>query len=231
MTDYAVVASSTDYGATLTVPAYSLISPGSVGGFDLLRVGTTSMMAATGQGHKATTIGGAYSTLGADGATLASQPTLMQYPWRTWGTTTTTNFSLASPDYLLGALALVSSHCLWIVTGGGGRTGITPTGVTSIPGNNCSTTFYGTRMAVIGSVSGTLHLFTSINIGSGNTFTDQGALGANAKYLRFRRIGGAGKEIYIADGTVIKYTKDTGATIVSKTTPATTNILAVEAWG
>lgn len=231
MTDYAVVASSTDYGATLTVPSYSIVSPGSVGGFDLLRVGNTSMMGGTGQGYKATAIGGAYSTLGADGATSGSQPTLMQYAWRKWGTTTTTNFSLTSPDYLLGALALVSSHCLWIVTGSGGRTGITPTGVTSIPGNNCSTTFYGTRMAIIGSVSGTLHLFTSINIGSGNTWSDRGALGSTARWLRFRRIGGAGKEIYIADGTVIKYTKDTGATLVSKTTPATTDILCVEAWG
>ncbi len=231
MTTYAVVSTSTDYGATVTIPSYSIISPGGVGGFDLLRVGNTSMMAGTGQGYKATTIGGSYSSLGSDGATSGSQPTLMQYSWRKWGTTTTTNFNLSSPDYLLGSLALVSSHCLWIITGSGGRTGITPTGATSIPGNNCSTTFYGTRMAVIASVSGTRHLFTSINIGSGNTFTDRGALGSTAAYLRFRRIGGAGKEIYIADGQTIKYTKNTGSTIVTKATPATSDIICVEAWG
>lgn len=222
---------STDNGATWGGEVSVGNTPGALGGFDTQRVGSASIGAADEQAYMATTKGGAYSTLGTDGATSGSDPTLILIPWGTWGTASVNNINTSTPDYLLGSLAAVSSHVLWRVPGGGSRTAITPTGATSMPSANCATTYLGTKAAVIASVSGTRHLFTSTNIGSSDTWTDRGALGSNADFIRPLRLSTSLQQLFWVDGTNAKFSANFGATIVSKPTPSSGTLRGIEVYG
>lgn len=205
-------------------------SPGAAGGFDLVRQGTYSQAAGDQQSYQATTLGGSYTDYGADGDTTGAQPILIQYPWFKFGSNSTRNNS-APYDFVLGSSALVSSHCLWRVAGSGGRTGITPSGVTAMVSPNCSTTWKGTKIAVIGSVSGTRKLFTSTTLGSTDTWTDRGAINSAANYIRVRRLSSTGNQLFFTANTQIGYSANFGATLTYKATPSDGPLLGVEAYG
>lgn len=208
---------SADNGETYSANSSVGTSPGSVGGFDVVRSGGTAIAAADAQAYKATSIGGAYSSLGSDGATSGSQPILLIIPYYQWGSTTTKNYPSSTPDYLLGSAALVSSEALWKVTGAGGRTAITNTisGNKAIPvGPNAATMIYGTKLAYLGTAGGNRYLSVSTN--SGTSWTSV-AVGSSAVFCRVRR--GSTSQLYVADDTAIKYSKSFNTTLVSITTP------------
>jgi hypothetical protein len=205
-------------------------SPGATGGFDAARSGGVTIAAADEQAYKATTLGGAYSTLGAGGATTGSDPILLILPYYAWGSTTTKNYPDSTPDYLLGSAALVSSEALWKVTGAGSSTAITDStgGNKVIPvGPNSATTVYGTKIAYIGTAGGTRYLSISTNTG---TSWSRVAIGANAVFVRVRR-GTTTGQLYLADGTVIKFSRNFTTTLTSKTTPAAANLTWVDILG
>ncbi len=206
-------------------------SPGSVGGFDAGRTGGVTIAAADAQAYKATSLGGAYATLGAGGATAGAQPILLILPYYAWGSTTTKNYPDSTPDYLLGASALVSSEALWKVTGAGASTAITDStgGNEIIPvGPNAATTLYGTKIAYIGDAGGSRYLSISANTG---TSWGRVVIGANAVFLRVRR-GSTTGQLYLADGTNIKFSRNfTTAAIVSKPTPAAANLTWLDILG
>lgn len=221
---------SDDYGATFT--ADQLTSPGSVGGFDCARLGDVTFAASDEQAYKTLSKGGAFVTAGADGATADAQPVLLMYPWYVRSSTNVKNFSTATPDYVLGASALVSGECLWWVAGAGGRTDITPSGATAAAGPDCVAAYYGTKLAAIMLVSTTPTLFTSTD--GGATWSNRGALATGSAYVRFRRVGGNGNQVYAADGANIKYAGNAHAASpswVTKTGPTTNAIVALEPWG
>lgn len=205
--------------------------PGATGGFDTMRVGSVALAAADAQGYKATSLGGTFSSLGTDGATSGSDPRLLLLTWGRMGVASTNNWSTSTPDYILGSAALVGGECLWYVEGSGGRHNITPAGVTGIPSNNCLTTYFGTKAALIANVSGTRHLFTTTNLGSSPTWTDRGSVGANADFVRPLRLSPTLGHLYYVDGTNAKYSLDYGATIVTAPTPCTGTLLGIEVYG
>jgi hypothetical protein len=227
----AAVVYSTDNGNIFGIPVSVGATPGSAGAFDTQRVGDYSIAGADAQAYKATTKGGAYSSLSTDGATSGSDPILAVVPWSQWGSTALDNWSTSTPDYLLGSTSLVSSHCLWRVDGGGSRTAITPTGATAMISANCAATYLGTRAAVIASVSGTRKLFTSTNIGSSDTWTDRGATGATSDYIRPLRLSNTLKQLFWVAGAVAKFSPDFGATISTKNTPSAGTLLWIEPYG
>lgn len=225
------VSHSADHGATFDSPTTVGTYPDNPGGFDVIYIGSASIAAANAQTYKATTLGGAYTTLGADGATTGADPSFVLIPWYDWGSTTTKNINTTTPDYMLGSTALVSSHCLWRAEGGGGRTGITPTGATAAPGPNCVTTWKGTKAAALLSKSGTRTLFYSTTIGSTDTWTDAGSVNSAADYIRVRRKTGTGAQLFWNNGSAVAYRPTFGGTTASKTTPDTGTILGVEPFG
>lgn len=227
----ATVVYSTDNGATWTSPINAGASAGSIGGFDTQRVGDVSIAGTDAQAVSATTKGGAYTSLGSDGATAGSDPTLVLVPWGQWGAASSNNFSSSTPDYLLGSAALVSGECLWRVDGGGGRVDITPAGVTGIPTANCASTYLGTKLAVIASVSGTRHIFTYDDVGSGDTPTDRGAVGSNADFIRPLRLSKTLRQLFWVDGATAKFSADYAATIVTKNTPSVGTLKGIEVYG
>lgn len=227
-----VVQYSADYGVTLSGDSLPSSPNGGPGGFDVARAGDVSLAAGDGQVYKATTKGGAYTSAGTDGATSGAQPVLIMYPWYRRNSTAVKNFSTSTPDYVLGASALVSSECLWWVAGAGGRTNITPSGATAAAGPDCVAAYYGTKLAAIMLVSTTPTLFTSTD--GGATWTNRGALATGSKYVRFRRVGGNGNQVYVVSGANIKYSGNAHAaapTWTTKTGPTTTTLVALEVWG
>lgn len=228
-TSGAVARFSTDYGVVFGSEISVGTTPGSVGGFDVVRVGNYSYAAAVNQAKVATTAGGAYAN--ATGGTLTGvSPSLLFVPLFDWGSSTVKN-TAASYDWLMGATGLDTSHCLWRVNSAGTRTGITPTGVTTMPTNNSAFTWKGTHMAVIGNVSGTRKLFTSSTIGSTDTWTDRGALGASANYIRIRRTSQTGQHLFWVDGSSARYRSTFAGTTKNKTYPESSTLLGLDVFG
>jgi hypothetical protein len=202
-------------------------SPGTDGGFDAFRVGSTSLGAMVDHIKKATTSGGAYSNY-----TSVGQPAvLVVVPYYKFGTTTKNTST--TPDYLLGTNALDSGEALWKVTASGAtKTAITP----SIAGTkglcfspNCVAVWDGnpSRIAAILLFSGVAHLMTSTN--AGVSWTDRGALSVSTiGYIRFRRGDLTGNQLFWIDGATIRISQNFGATKVTKTTPTTDNLLWLE---
>lgn len=212
------------FGSTVSVGA----TPGAAGGFDLSRIGNTSVGAADAKARKATTLGGAYSDHTAYAGTY---PLLIYIPRRKFGGTTT-NASLSDPDYLVATPAQVGGDSVWKVSGGV-LTAITPsvggTDALAVGPNSAAMNYLnGNVIALIASISGTAHLFTSTDA---TNWTDRGAM-SGALAVSIRKSDRATLPgVYIAGGTILKYGKNLGATLVNKTKPISSGILGVEVLG
>jgi hypothetical protein len=220
--DQAGVAFSSNNGAFFPTTA-AAGTPLSVGGFDASRTGGVTIAAADEQAYKATSAGGAYATLGAGGAVAGADPVTLIVPYYALGSTATKNYPDTTPDYLIGATPQVSSEGLWKVTGAGSRTAITPAAGATAIGPNLLAIWKGTKIAVVMLVSGTRKLYTSLNTGTAWTFRSN--MSANCNFIRGRRGDAQGMQLWVADGATLKFSKDWGATLTSKTTPNSSDVL------
>lgn len=225
----ATVRYSSTYGQTWSGEVSVGTSPGSSGGFDRIVIGNTSLAAADAQVEAASTLGGSYSNE-ANGAVAGTYPLAILIPSHKQNSTSLTNYNAAQPEYVLATPALVSGASVWWVKPAG-KTDITPT----ITGNkglavspDCLASWRGTLLAALLSFAGTRHLIVSIN--GGTNWTDRGAVGANANCIKTRRRAISAGQLFFTDSAVVKYSANQGASIVSKTTPATV-LKGVEAWG
>ncbi len=225
----AVVRVSTDYGQTFGAAVTVGTSPGSSGGFDVQGMGGTVSLAAItgGQVKKATTFGGAYANEGAALADIA----YVIIPWYQWSSDATANTG-STPDYLIGLSAQSGGGSLFRDTGGV-RTDITPVvgGVDALfTSANFATMWKSQRIAVVGNISGTPHVFVSVN--AGGSWADRGAVAGCTFILIRRRSSSAGQIFFNASSGVMKYMPRgfTAATIVSKQTPLS-SITAFDVYG
>lgn len=220
------VATSTDDGATWTVQGAGT-SPGSDGGFDTPHLITTEFVAVMNKLVNSASFAGAFSDT-TDGSAGAAQAILVMCPWYDFDSETTLNASVTYA-FLLGLDALDSGDCLFKVNRAGTRTGITPSGATAAVGPNCATAWKGNKIAVLMSVSGTPHLFTSTD--GGDSWTDQGAVDAAATYIRTRRKTGSGTQLFWNSGSNIAYRATFSGTTVLTPFPGTGTCLGVECYG
>jgi hypothetical protein len=213
----AAVRYSTDHGAhwsgrlavgtELTEPA----------GFDAIKVGSTSLAAALGNVKVATTLGGTYSNFAGAAVTAVT----IGIPYRKFSGTTK-NYSTSTPDALIG-----TATTLYKVVAGM-ATDITPAGAVPLGPNSAGfSQFSGLRFAVLLSVSGTTHLYTTTN--GGTSFTDRGAV-SGALYVRMRKGDKNGKQLFVSGGATLKYSKDFGATLVNRQKPVAGGLLGIEVY-
>jgi hypothetical protein len=172
----AKVAYSSDYGATIGSPLTVGVFPGN-GGFDVQRSGNVSYGAAVSTVGKATTLGGSYSNWY---SVPSGIPVCIIIPYFRRNSTTK-NTSVSDPDALV---ATTTGKLYWVDGPTATETDISPPGVTAFSGPNCVTVSYGHHIACYGSVSGTIHLFTSTD--GGSTWTDRGAR-TGPTFIRCRR--------------------------------------------
>lgn len=226
--DRAVVAFSSDHGAVFHITADVGAVPGTTGGFDVARTGGTTLGAADQKVTKATSFGGAYADE-TNGAVAGSDPYMIIIPYYQFGSTVTKNYPAASPHYLLGANPQVSSEGLWKVTGSG-KTAITPAAGAIALGPNLGTVWKGTKIAVVMSVGGTRKLYTSTT--SGGTWTFRSNLSANCNFIRGRRGDVSGVQLWVADGSSLKYSKSWGGSLTAKATPnGSDNLVGLDIYG
>lgn len=216
----ALVAFSTDHGATFPTIIPVGTSPGLEGGFDTNELQSSSLAATNNQANYATTVGGTF-TPDPNGA-AASSPLCLEAPWFRLGSNSVLN-GPGQPDYLM-----MLATGLFKILAGLAAVNITPSGATGVACNNAITTWRGTTFAVIMAVSGVTHVFTSTNTGA--SWTDRGAF-ANAVYIRFRRVGGSGVQLFLAHGTGISYSANLGASWTTISLPGSGNVIAVEGLG
>lgn len=223
---------STDYGATFAEEVIVGVSPGAPGAVDTIRVGDIILAGASNQVRTATS-GGAYADE-TNGALVGANPALILIPFRDFGALTK-NTSDVTPEYLLGTDTVdTGGETLYYVTDSG-QTAITPVvgGVDAIPvGPEAAAMSYvnGSKIALLATISGAVHLLTSTN--TGNTWSDRGALDVGARSVRMRRTDGAAVQLFIAagaDGPI--YSPDFGATLIAKSWPSTDAVLGCEVYG
>ncbi len=225
----AVVRVSTDYGQTFGAAVTVGVSPGATAGFDVQGMGGTVSLAAItgGQVKKATTFGGAYANEGAALADIA----YVIIPWYQWSSDSAANTG-STPDYLIGLSAQSGGGSLFR-DAGGVRTDITPVvgGVDALfTSANFATMWKSQRIAVIGNISGTPHVFTTVDAGA--NWSDRGAVAGCTFILIRRRSSFAGQIYFNASSGVLKYMKAgfTSSTIVSKQSPLS-SIAGFDIWG
>jgi hypothetical protein len=218
---------STDGGATWgSALAVGSSPPGAQGGFDAQFIGGISLAASAAQLYRATSLGGSYSSAGSDGATTGYNPILAQLPRFKWGSVSDTNYG-TNPDYLLGATGLISSHCLWKVFGAGGRTGITPSSVISIPTDHSSTTWKGRIISVLGNTSSSRKW--SLSRDTGSSWTDLATL-SDARSVRVQRLSATFADMICAAGSGgLKYYN--GSTVADVTLPTSDTVILAEFLG
>lgn len=220
----AQVVYSSDYGVTIGGPVTVGATPGLVGAFDSTPVsGGATIAAAAGQVKLATTVGGSYSN--APGGTLAhGNPVALVIPVRRLDHGAYQN-AVSDPDYLLGASADNTGASLWKVAGASGtRTDITPvSGCTIAP--HMLTTWQTASLLNIQTVindAGTYKLYSKIGAASWvfrRTVT-------NPVYLRYKRTSPA--VLYLIDGDVLYVSTDHGANWRTRTSPSSTNGVAMD---
>lgn len=221
---------SSDNGLTFGAAVSVGTTPGSVGGGDVNKVGTASIFAADQAAQKATTLGGAYSAA-AGGGTTGAEPLTILIPRFKFGGVTT-NANLSSPDFALGASALIGGESFFKVSGGV-QTAFTPShagtaGLAYSPSGIAMTYINGKIIAYLAKVSGTAYLFTTA---SGTAWTDRGSV-SGALTVRIRKSDRAALPgLYIAGGSVLKYGANLGATLTDKTKPIASGLLGIEVLG
>lgn len=218
------VAYSNNYGETWqSIQAVGAFIPDTIGGFAVQAVGSHSYAAINEQVREATSLGGSYTN---DGAPLTgTAPRLLWIPTRQWNSAAK-NVG-ANPHYLVGSGALVSGEALWRDTGV--RTAITPivSGVRGLATSpNCAATWRGVRIGAILNFGGTRRLVVTTN--AGNTWTDRGAQGANADWIRYLPLSKTGNELFWIDGAVARYSPNHGVTIRTKELPDNSTLRGIE---
>lgn len=205
-------------------------TPGSVGGFDVNKIGNTSIATQDQKTRSATTLGGSYSDT-SGGGTTGAEPLTIYIPRYKWGGLIT-NANLSAPDFALGASALVGGEAFWKVSGGV-QTAMTPShsgtaGLAFSPDGICMTYLNGKIVAYLAKVIGTAYLFTT---SSGTAWTDRGSL-AGALSVRIRKSDlTATPALFIAGGSVLKYSPNLGATLQDRTKPIASGLLGIEVLG
>lgn len=222
----AAVRYSSDFGQTFGSANLVGTLSSAAGGFDRIVIGNASLAAVDTEVKKATTLGGAYSSE-SNGSTPGTYPLAILVPAGQKGSASNNNISTATPQYIFATPATFSSKSVVWVTSS--QVDITPT-LSSNPGlavsPDCLAAWRGSALFAVLSFGGTRRLMYY----NGTSWTDRGAVGANATMVKVRRRATAPGQVYIADGGVVKYSGNLGATVVSKSTPAGT-LRGVEAWG
>lgn len=223
---------STDFGTTWGAEVVVGTSPTAPGAADTIRVGDVILAAASEQVRTAA-IGGAYSDE-TNGDLSGADPALLLIPLRDFGAATK-NTSEATPEYLLGTSDIDGSgETLYRVTDAG-KTAITPTisGVDALPvGPEAAAIPYAnsSKIALLATVSGVVHLLTTAN--GGSSWTDRGALANDAWSVRMRRSDRAALQLFIADGADgPAYSPNFGATIIHKPWPSSDPVIGCEVYG
>jgi hypothetical protein len=222
----ATVAYSSDYGMTFGSAVLVGTAPGAAAGFDRIVIGNASLAAVDTEAKKATTLGGAYSSE-SNGSTPGTYPLAILIPAGQKGSATNNNINTSTPQYIFATPATFSSKSVvWVTTT---QVDITPT-LSSNPGLAVSAdslaAWRGTALFAVLSFGGTRHLMYY----NGTSWTDRGAVGASAAMVKVRRRSTEPGQVFVADGAVVKYSANKGATLVSKSTPATV-LKGVEPWG
>ncbi len=155
------------------------------------------------------------------------QPRSILIPWYRLGSTVLKNYGLAKPDMVYASDSSSGGQTIYKVKNGV-ATGITPAGTPVGYSPNGLAMWKGKKIAALLKASGTPHLYTSTTTGA--SWTDRGAV-SNATYLRIRRFNGNGDAIVIANGTSITYSKDFGATLLTKSAPGGATLKTIEPYG
>lgn len=224
---------STDYGTTFASPEI-IAAPTTC--MDTVKVGKVALVGAAGQVYKADD-GGAYSAYG-DPLPADFIPSAIWIPFYEFGSISVANDS-ADPDYVIVSSALdTDDESMYLVTDAGTTfNAITPI-VSAVKGLGVSPDCIsmpfksGKRMACVLNFSGTRKLITSIDIGTGDTFTSRGAVASGARSVRFRRGDLTLSQLAIGDGaTGVLVSQNLGATLQTKPNPGEDAILLVEFFG
>lgn len=223
----AAVRYSSSYGSTFGSAVVVGTSPG-VGGFDIIQVGSTMLAASDKQVKISTSLSSPSFSNAPGGALTSAQPLLIKVPRRNWSNGD--NINTSTPDWLLGTDSLDSSACLWKVTGAGVKTNITPSGATAMVGNECAAVWWqnSNYIAVLASVSGVTHLFTTTN--GGTSWSDRGAF-AGATTVKMRAGPGSQLQLFLDGDTVLKFSKTGGASTASRTKPISSGLMGLEVLG
>ncbi len=165
----ATVRYSSDYGATFGAAVSAGASSGSVGGFDVARASGVSVAAILHGVARATTLGGAYTSL----ATFTTaNPSCLVLPYYRIGSNVTSQTTSSTPDTLVGLDAPESGTCLFKLDGSGTKTAVTnPESGAVVPGPHCLTTLRGTKCAGIFKVGSAYKLYKTSNLAADGTCT------------------------------------------------------------
>lgn len=228
----AIVAFSSNFGATWGAPLTVGSSPDIDAGFDAQHGGTVSFAASDQEINKASTLGGAYSNFL---ATTGGEPVLIEIPWYKWGQTIGgTKNTGSTPDFCYGTDVAVGGETFWLVVGSTATANSPVVSATkgTVVGPNCVTTWCGTRIAGLFKFSGVIHLMTGVITNTGTpaiTWTDRGAL--NALYIRGGYKMGSPSSLFIAGPNGSWYSSDYGANVKTRTSAAVGNVLGIEPAG
>jgi hypothetical protein len=219
----AKVAYSSDFAATFSAPISVGDVPGLFGGFDVERIGVPTLAGKDGQVAIATTAGGSYADYG-DPLPTDFQPSCLVIPRYHLGSTSQANTETNIPHFVVGSAVLGSGNEGMLAVTGSGliMDDITPTqsGVYGLAiSSNCIDMPWlsGLILACIYVYGTTRRLKVSSDTGA--TWTDRGALGADADYVRFRRTDSTKKQLYWIDSDKLYFSPDRGATIYEKMLP------------
>jgi hypothetical protein len=164
------VAASTDYGVTIGSPQTVGTTPGAAfGGFDVARASAVSVAASNNEIDKATSLGGAYSSL----ASLSNNPTCLILPYYRIGSNTTSQTTSSTPDVVFGLDGATGGSCIGYVKGSDSSIHYitNPVSGATVPGPDCITMLRGTKMAAIFNVSGQNKLYVTENLAAGGACT------------------------------------------------------------
>lgn len=232
LTSVTVVAYSSNYGADFNAPKQLTPSLGSNVGFDVDKIGNTSLVAVAGQVKIATDPDGDYEDYG-DPLPDGIAGNCIFLPRFTFAGAN--NAGISTPQYVLlsGAISEDDTSAFRVTSAGEVFTSITPTQA-GVPGGIAGPNAFASpwkaasKMAGIFDFDGTKRLKTSTS--SGSAWTDRGELTSDAIYIRMREGDERFKELYIADGSP-KFSNDFGATIVTKIMPVEGPLVSIEVYG
>lgn len=217
----AAVRVSTDNGATVGSPITVGDTPGLSAGFDVQYIGGVSMAAADQALMIATSHGGAYSL---HATFTGAQVACVVLPWGRQNATTANNLSVSDPDCIVALTAPDGGGgTLYWLDSTGSPTDITPVAGITFNSPNCIRSWLGTKITVIGQVSGVTKCYDSSD--GGATWTLRGTVDG-AVYIRGRRkrakSGDATAEhqLFVAGGPILDFSASDGVTLAARIKPS-----------